>query len=107
VFLNRRELFGGAAAAAVIARAQTALSQPADLPSVQAEDRVFICNEDSNTLSVVDPRSNTRRDCRESDELRRRPSSAVPFRDGRGSSSPCSDDLANAITDAESSRVLA
>jgi YVTN family beta-propeller protein len=26
---------------------------------VQAEDRVFICNEDSNTLSVIDPRTNT------------------------------------------------
>jgi YVTN family beta-propeller protein len=57
--LNRRELFGGAAAAAVIAQAQTALSQPAGLQGIQAEDRVFICNEDSNTLAVIDPRSNT------------------------------------------------
>jgi YVTN family beta-propeller protein len=26
---------------------------------VQPEDRVFICNEDSNTLAVIDPRTNT------------------------------------------------
>src|SRR4051794_2669807 len=27
--------------------------------AVQQEDRVFICNEDSNTLAVIDPRTNT------------------------------------------------
>jgi len=26
---------------------------------VEADDRVFICNEDSNTMSVIDPRTNT------------------------------------------------
>jgi YVTN family beta-propeller protein len=57
--LNRRELVGGLAAAAVVARAQTVLSQPASGMGVQPEDRVFICNEDSNTLSVIDPRANT------------------------------------------------
>src|SRR5215208_4369905 len=59
VSLNRRELFGGAAAAAVISRAQSALSQPATDGGIHAEDRVFICNEDSNTLAVIDPRTNT------------------------------------------------
>src|SRR5215207_7419438 len=55
VSLNRRELFGGAAAAAVISRTQSALSQPATDGGIHAEDRVFICNEDSNTLAVIDP----------------------------------------------------
>src|SRR5215208_3358009 len=59
VSLNRRELFGGAAAAAVISRTQSALSQPATDGGIHAEDRVFICNEDSNTLAVIDPRTNT------------------------------------------------
>src|SRR4051794_21200877 len=27
--------------------------------AIEADDRVFICNEDSNTISVIDPRSNT------------------------------------------------
>jgi YVTN family beta-propeller protein len=38
--------------------AQRALAQPAGA-AVEAIDRVFICNEDSNTLSVIDPRTNT------------------------------------------------
>lgn len=32
---------------------------PANAGDVQPQDRVFIANEDSNTLSVIDPRSNT------------------------------------------------
>lgn len=28
-------------------------------PDIDANDRVFVCNEDSNTLSVINPRSNT------------------------------------------------
>ena len=34
-----------------------ALAQPPS--SIQAQDRVFITNEDSNTVSVIDPRTNT------------------------------------------------
>jgi len=31
----------------------------AEAGAIEPNDRVFICNEDSNTLSVIDPRSNT------------------------------------------------
>jgi YVTN family beta-propeller protein len=56
---TRRELLGGAAAAVVVAPAPAVMAQPAGTAGIQAEDRVFICNEDSNTLSVIDPRTNT------------------------------------------------
>jgi YVTN family beta-propeller protein len=45
-------------AAASLTRVGVAASQPT-AGSVEANDRVFICNEDSNTMSVIDPRSNT------------------------------------------------
>jgi YVTN family beta-propeller protein len=45
-------------AAACVTRAGVAASQPT-AGDVEANDRVFICNEDSNTMSVIDPRSNT------------------------------------------------
>jgi len=32
---------------------------PAGTPAIEPDDRVFIANEDSNTISVIDPRSNT------------------------------------------------
>ncbi len=34
-------------------------AQPPSGAAIEPNDRVFICNEDSNTLSVIDPRSNT------------------------------------------------
>jgi len=45
-----------AAAGTKMAWAQGQLTQPAD---IEANDRVFIANEDSNTISVIDPRTNT------------------------------------------------
>ena len=35
-----------------------AVAQPATGAAIEPNDRVFICNEDSNTLAVIDPRSN-------------------------------------------------
>src|SRR3954454_6572166 len=34
-------------------------AQPAVAQGIEPTDRVFVCNEDSNTMSVIDPRSNT------------------------------------------------
>ena len=45
------------AVAAGMAGANPARAQSA--ASIEAGDRVFITNEDSNTLVVIDPRSNT------------------------------------------------
>jgi len=55
---QRREFLKGtlAAAASTLVDVRTAGAQ--DMPSVAPQDRVFITNEDSNTLSVIDPRSN-------------------------------------------------
>ncbi|MCY7369649.1 MAG: YncE family protein [Polaromonas sp.] len=59
--LDRRELLkftamAGAAAALPASFAQVASASPS---RIDARDRVFITNEDSNTLVVIDPRSNT------------------------------------------------
>lgn len=48
-----------AGAAGALVASNEARAQPGKPPSVEAHDRVFITNEDSNTLSVIDPRSNT------------------------------------------------
>lgn len=58
--MNRREFLQTAAAGGVgtvlgIGEAQGQTGKP---PSIQPEDRVFICNEDSNTISVIDPQRN-------------------------------------------------
>ena len=53
--LTRREMVAGAAASSLISLTSAASAQPAASPG---EDRVFICNEDSNTLSIIDPRTN-------------------------------------------------
>src|SRR5215211_6049130 len=60
-FTRRSLLQTGAAAAALSGlEAKLASAQTPGTPTgVQAEDRVFICNEDSNTLAVIDPRTNT------------------------------------------------
>jgi len=59
--LSRRSLLKLSAAGVVgmTTGARPAAGQPTTSPSVEANDRVFICNEDSNTLSVIDPRTNT------------------------------------------------
>lgn len=49
---------GAAGGLAVALSGREALAQPARPASVEPADRVFITNEDSNTLSVIDPRSN-------------------------------------------------
>jgi DNA-binding beta-propeller fold protein YncE len=60
VSLTRREVLAGTATAlASSAFSNAANAQPARASITQPEDRVFICNEDSNTLAVIDPRSNT------------------------------------------------
>jgi YVTN family beta-propeller protein len=59
--LSRRSLLKLTAAgiAGVTAGARRSAAQTAAPAAVEADDRVFICNEDSNTLSVIDPRTNT------------------------------------------------
>jgi YVTN family beta-propeller protein len=57
--LDRRAFLQTSAAVVVASgTARSAFAQVAG-PVPQADDRVFICNEDSNTLSVIDPRTNT------------------------------------------------
>jgi YVTN family beta-propeller protein len=58
--INRRNFLQLAAAGAAGALLGTdeARAQAAKPPSIEPYDRVFITNEDSNTLSVIDPRSN-------------------------------------------------
>ncbi len=51
---TRRSLLGSAAAFAVAAGTRSAFAQTSMTPS----DRVLICCEDSNTLAVIDPRTN-------------------------------------------------
>src|SRR3712207_8936240 len=58
-FDRRSFLQTSAALVAASGAAQSAFAQFAPGPAPEAEDRVFICNEDSNTLSVIDPRTNT------------------------------------------------
>ena len=54
---TRRQIVAGAAVTAASSLAvREGWAQPAQ-PTDQ--DRVFICNEDSNTLAVIDPSSNT------------------------------------------------
>jgi YVTN family beta-propeller protein len=54
--IDRRALLSGAAATAVLAAMPAAQAQTAAGAAVA--DRVYICNEDSNTLSVIDPVTN-------------------------------------------------
>jgi YVTN family beta-propeller protein len=59
--MSRRTLLRAGAlgvAALSIARVEVE-AQPGGGSAVEPDDRVFICNEDSNTMSVIDPRSNT------------------------------------------------
>jgi YVTN family beta-propeller protein len=53
--ITRRNLISAAAGLAVLAPARLAWAQAA----ISGSDRVFICNEDSNTLTVINPATNT------------------------------------------------
>ena len=55
---NRRDLLRFTLAAAASTSLPQALAQPTS-PDIDARDRVFITNEDSNTIVVIDPRTNT------------------------------------------------
>lgn len=57
---TRRDLlkFAAAATAAGFVDSRTAFAQSAG-GSIGADDRVYITNEDSNTIAVIDPRNNT------------------------------------------------
>ena len=57
--MTRRALLQAGAAGVAALGPKPAMAQPAGvLTASQADDRVFICNEDSNTLAVIDPRAN-------------------------------------------------
>ena len=57
--LTRREILASTAAAVASAASTGSVLAQSGQNGVEAEDRVFICNEDSNTLAVIDPRTNT------------------------------------------------
>ena len=57
--MTRRVLMQGTASAALGSISARVVSAQQDSYGAQSGDRVFICNEDSNTVSVIDPRSNT------------------------------------------------
>src|SRR5688572_5833690 len=52
---TRRFVLQGAASALALGLTGPAWAQP----SAKGPDRILICNEDSNTLSVIDPATNT------------------------------------------------
>ncbi|HEX2113942.1 MAG TPA: YncE family protein [Alphaproteobacteria bacterium] len=54
-----RRTFVQSAAASAASPALSAFPSLAQTTGIAPEDRVFICNEDSNTLAVIDPRTNT------------------------------------------------
>ena len=56
--IDRRDLLKYSLAATAAAALPWAAAQPAGI-GIDPRDRVFITNEDSNTLVVIDPRSNT------------------------------------------------
>ena len=64
---------------------------------IDPRDRVFITNEDSNTVVVIDPRSNTVETHHQPDELRRRSAAAVSLRHGRRGAHACGDDPQAAV----------
>ncbi len=57
--ISRRELLQGTIGAVVLAAGEPVAAQPAGAGSpIEPGDRVFLANEESNTISVIDPRSN-------------------------------------------------
>jgi DNA-binding beta-propeller fold protein YncE len=75
---TRRQVIAGAAVSLAALSMQRSWAQPTLRPD---QDRVFICNEDSNTLAVIDPMQHARLHG-ESYELRRRSAPSVPVGDG-------------------------
>ena len=59
--ISRRALLKATAASTVALSLGPSVraAQPAVAQMIEPNDRVFICNEDSNTMSVIDPRTNT------------------------------------------------
>jgi YVTN family beta-propeller protein len=57
ITLSRRAVLAGTAV--VIGSSAIGRVQAQAIQGARASDRVFICNEDSNTLSVIDPETNT------------------------------------------------
>jgi YVTN family beta-propeller protein len=57
IMLSRRAVLAGTAV--VIGSSAIGRVQAQAIQGARASDRVFICNEDSNTLSVIDPATNT------------------------------------------------
>src|SRR5918992_2270822 len=57
--ITRRTLLSTTAAAATLAAAPRVFAQGSVAPAVSGSDRVYICNEDSDTLSVIDPATNS------------------------------------------------
>jgi len=59
--ISRRTILKASAlgAFAVAARVRFVSAQTAGGSAIEPNDRVFIANEDSNTISVIDPRTNT------------------------------------------------
>jgi YVTN family beta-propeller protein len=59
--LSRRDFIKvlGVAAAAIRLSGPFDKAQAADIPDIDGTDRVFIANEDSNTISVINPANNT------------------------------------------------
>ena len=88
--LTRREIVAGTAAVTASAVSnRPAAAQSGQGSGVQPEDRVFICNEDSNTLAVINPRTNTVETAVNLTSFRRRPAPSFPFRHRRGRADPC------------------
>ena len=56
---SRREFIGNVSAAAVFATVPFGRALAQSTVGANSRDRVIICNEDSNTLSVIDPNTNT------------------------------------------------
>lgn len=57
--ITRRTLLATTATAATLAAAPRVFAQGAVGLAASGSDRVYICNEDSNTLSVIDPATNS------------------------------------------------
>src|ERR687884_1784644 len=57
--MNRRDFLQLAAAGAAAAATGVREAQAQEHRSIEPLDRVFITNEDSNTISVIDPKSNS------------------------------------------------
>jgi YVTN family beta-propeller protein len=60
--ISRRTMLKATALGALtvsVGRQFAAAQAPGGAAAIEPNDRVFIANEDSNTISVIDPRTNT------------------------------------------------